>query len=1060
MTRIGVSDRLGIRFLAFVLVSSLLLLPLPASGQTAPKRSLITQPIDESKLTILKGNTHPLARHEFDHGAAPLSLPMERMLLVLKRTPEQESALASLLDQQQDKSSPNYHNWLTPQQFGQQFGPSDSDIETVTTWLQSHGFQVAKLSNGRVVIEFSGTAEQVQESFHTSIHKYSVDGKEHWANSTDPQIPAALAPVVTGIASLHNFVKKPHVVISDRHGTGKVRPGSSPQIDLNGGVHAVGPSDYAIIYNFGPLYGAGISGAGLNIAVVGRSNLNVSDVQNFRSLFGLSANFGPQNIILNGPDPGNLGEGEEVEAVLDVSWSGTVGRDANILFVVSESTETTDGVDLSEVFIIDNNIAGVMTESFGSCEQDATAAFVSAAVSLAQQAAAQGITFIASSGDSGAVCTHTATETIATQLPASLPFVTAVGGTMFNENGNDSAFWSATNSPASLESALQYIPEGVWNESARAGGPAASSGGTSTLFSQPVWQTGVQGIPNDGQRHVPDVSLNSAAFHDPAALCVRDLQLAIGVPSCVPDAQGQFGVLFVGGTSAAAPSFAGIMVLVDQSQGNTRQGEAGYVLYKLAAAEQASPTFAQCNASALPSGPSSTNCVFNDVTVGNNVIAGEVGSTTDFQAGTGYDLATGLGSVNAGNLINAWGSVRPTGSATAVSSVTTFPITHSQSATFTISVSPQAGNAVPAGNVSLIAHTGSFGTQTVADFPLTNGSVTAMTSNLPGGQYTVTAHYEGDGTLAPSDSQTSVQVNVRPETSSTQIQLVLVDPNTGQITNNVTSTPYGSNDALRVDVSASLSGACPRSPLSTDCPTGNVTITSNTTPLDGGTFLLNSLGYVEDQVVSASLSPGNYHLSASYVGDSSFAPSGPALDTITITQATTTTSVSTIPTSITSGGTITLTALVVTQSFGTPPSGTVTFFNGGAQLGNPVPITGGFSNTPPGFAIAGASLTTTLSNLPSPRSTWRRKLVFQFHPLSLVLYVSVLWLFLRYVISRNPRVRVYATLTLVLLFLGGIAACGGGGGGGNHHTDTITAKFSGDINYSSSTSAGVGVMVQ
>jgi hypothetical protein len=1054
-----VAQRIEKRISGFLLFFSLFLLPMLTFGQTVPKRSLITQSIDEANLTLLKGNTYPLARAEFDRGVAPLSLPMERMLLVLKRSPEQEAALGMLLDEQQDKSSPNFHKWLTPEQFGQQFGPSDEDIQTVTGWLQSHGFQVAKVAKGRTVIEFSGTAERVQEAFRTTIHKYVVDGAEHWANASDPQIPTALTPVVSGVASLHNFVKKPHVIISDQHGTGRFRPGSTPQIDLNGGVHAVGPADYATIYNINPLYTAGITGASANIAVVGRSNINVSDVQNFRSLFGLSANFGAQSIILNGPDPGNLGGNEEVEAVLDVSWSGAVARDAIVIFVVSQSTETTDGVDLSEIFIIDNNLAGVMTESFGSCEQDATATFANAEEALAQQAAAQGITFMASSGDSGAVCSHTSTETIGTAIPASLPFVTAVGGTMFNENGNNSAYWNTTNSAGTLESALHYIPEDVWNEISP--GPLASGGGASTLFSQPVWQTGVQGVPNDGRRHVPDVSLNSAVFHDPAALCVQDTQQLIGVPSCVPDAQGGFGVLFVGGTSAASPSFAGIMALVNQKT-QSRQGEAGYVLYQLAAAEQNNPTFAQCNASALPSGPSSTNCVFNDVTVGNNVITGEVGSTTDFQAGTGYDLATGLGSVNAANLIQAWGGIRTTGTATTLGSTTTFPITHTQSATFTISVSPQSGNGVPTGNVSLIAHTGPLGTETVTSSTLSNGSATAITGTLPGGQYSVTAHYEGDGTFAPSDSQISVPVNVKPEASSTQIQLVLVNPITGQITNNVTSTPYGSNDALRVDVSAALSGACPRSPFSLDCPTGSISITSNGQPLDGGTFVLNSLGYVEDLAVSTSLSPGTYQLSSSYSGDSSFGPSGPATDSIKITQATTITIVTPNATLIAPGGFVTLVAAVASQSFGNPPTGTVTFFNGGTQLGSPVTVSGGFSTIIPGFAIATASLTTSLSNVPAPISTSRPKLIFQQLAPPLVAFIAVLCVFIRFAVRRNSRGYVYAALALVLLFLGGIAACGGGGGGGggNQHTDTITAKFSGDTNYSSSTSAGVAITIQ
>src|SRR5271169_5034017 len=178
------------------------------SAQPAAVRApLITQSVDESQLTTLKGNTHPMARPVFDLGTAPASLPMERMLLVLKRSPEQEAALRKLLDDQQDKGSPNYHKWLTPELFGKQFGPTDSDMQTITAWLQSHGFQVGS-TKGRAVLEFSGSAGQVREAFHTTIHKYIVKGEQHWANASDPSIPRALIPAVAGIDSLHDFRKK------------------------------------------------------------------------------------------------------------------------------------------------------------------------------------------------------------------------------------------------------------------------------------------------------------------------------------------------------------------------------------------------------------------------------------------------------------------------------------------------------------------------------------------------------------------------------------------------------------------------------------------------------------------------------------------------------------------------------------------------------------------------------------------------------------------------------------------------------------------------------------
>src|SRR2546422_6041554 len=247
----------------------LLILAALVSAQESNVRPLIVQAVDASQLTTLKGNTHPLARAQFDRGAAPPDLPMQRMLVVLKRSDEQESALRKLLDDQQDKASPNYRKWVTPEQFGRQFGPADQDIQAVTSWLQTHGFQIGQVTKGRTVIEFSGTAAQVQEALHTSIHKFVVDGEEHWANASDPQIPAALAPVVAGVNTLHNFYKKPMIRVSGAWPSIATAHGVRPQYNRSDRTHALSPADYATIYNINPLYKAGINGAGVTIGVIG-----------------------------------------------------------------------------------------------------------------------------------------------------------------------------------------------------------------------------------------------------------------------------------------------------------------------------------------------------------------------------------------------------------------------------------------------------------------------------------------------------------------------------------------------------------------------------------------------------------------------------------------------------------------------------------------------------------------------------------------------------------------------------------------------------------------------
>ncbi|MGH9434201.1 MAG: S53 family peptidase, partial [Terriglobia bacterium] len=468
-----------------------------AQATRVPAR--VTQPVDAQKLVTLPGNTHPLARPEYDHGAAPDSLPLDHMLLVLERGPEQEAALRKLLDEQQVKSSPSHHQWLTPQQFGQQFGPADSDIQAVSDWLTSQGFQIDRVATGRVLIEFSGTAGLVRQAFHTEIHKYVVNGKPHWANASDPQIPAALAPVVAGVASLNNFPRRPlHRTMgtfSRSKATGEVRPlftyTSSGQT-----FHALGPGDFATIYNVQPLWQAGTDGAGQTIAIVGQSDINIQDVRGFRKLFGLPAN-DPQ-FIVNGPDPGIV-SGDESESDLDVEWAGAVARNATIDLVISESTETTAGIDLSALYIVDNNIAPVLSESYGGCEAFLGVAGNALYNALWEQAAAQGITVLIAAGDNGSAgCDggpgqNAAQNGLAVSGFASTPFDVAVGGTDFDDASTSSQYWSGKNSPLSQTSALSDIPEITCNDSCAQSGLkgctsvatngqdlAAGSGGPST----------------------------------------------------------------------------------------------------------------------------------------------------------------------------------------------------------------------------------------------------------------------------------------------------------------------------------------------------------------------------------------------------------------------------------------------------------------------------------------------------------------------------------------------------------------------------------------------------
>ena len=908
----------------FVCITLFVLSAISVAQQPAapslPVQPRITQVPDETQLTTLRGNTHPLARAAFDRGAAPASMPLERMLLVLKRSPGQESELTRLLDEQQDKGSPIYHKWLTPEEFGKRFGPADADIQSVTTWLQTHGFQVNNVSKGRAVIEFSGTADMVQTAFHTQIHQYVVGGAAHWANATDPQIPAAFTPVVGGVWSMHNFRKKPTLRMSQEHFPLTYPAGSSkPVATAPGGFHFLSPGDFSLIYGINPVYQAGINGNGASIAVIGRSNFNYVDVYDFHSIFGLP---GPNlTFALNGPDPGNLGGGEEAEAVLDATWSSSIAPSALTVFVLSSSTDTTDGVDLSALYAVDNNLADVMTESFGICEAFVSNAEKTGFSALAEQAAAQGITYIVSSGDTGSAgCDNlgetTATGPISVNALASTPFNVAVGGTIFNESGHPSTYWSAsTTAPVT---ALKYIPENVWNESCTSAtcgnnaNIAAGGGGPSSFFPKPNWQTGSNlHIPNDGFRDIPDVSL-TAALHDPYLLCLAG--------SC-----SQQGFLIgIGGTSASAPSFAGIMALVNQKlaqvnqSGSGRVGNANYALYRLANAQ----TLSQCNASSTTTSPAST-CVFNDVTVGNNAVPGEP-TNTKFTAAVGYDLATGLGSVKVNNLLNAWAAINYNSTTTALT-LTPSPttITHGAAVQANITVSPASGSVKPTGDVTLLASGTTGEPKGIGVFHLSNGSVAATTNALPGGSvYNVTAHYAGDGTFAPSDSDPA-QVTVNPEPSTTTIKVLTADSQGFPIP--FTSGPYGSFVYLRADV-AGNSGF--------GTPTGLVWFTDNGVILDGGTqHFLNSQGNTATPNGYPYLVPGSHSIAASYNGDASFnsSTSGPA--NITITKAVTSISVKSASATIASGSAVNLTATVDTTSEGASPAGIVAFFNGGTQLG-------------------------------------------------------------------------------------------------------------------------------
>ena len=980
------------------------LAPLPTlalAQQRAPAR--IKQPIDESRLAVLKGNTYPLAQTSFDRGSVPSNLPVNRMLLLLRRTAEQETALESLLEQQQDKSSPNFHKWLTPQQFGQQFGPAEQDIQTITTWLRSQGFAVDRVSNGRVTIEFSGNAQQVQDAFHTEIHEYDVNGKIHYANASDPEIPTALAPVVSGIVSLHNFGRKPLYRIAGivppgrgipRHRSAGALTSGEPLFTAGGGCglngtacYAVGPLDFGTIYNVLPLWNATppVDGTGQTIAIVGQSDIYPQDVGNFRSDFGLPA---PKlNIIYDGTNPGKLAtSGDETESDLDVEWSGAIATGATVDFVVSGTTNSTEGVDLSAEYVVDNNLAPIMSESYGACELDLGTAGNQFYNDLWQQAAAEGITVFVAAGDSGAaVCDQgssgPATDGVSVNGIASTPYDVAVGGTDFNDLSNPATYWNSTNNSTTQESAKGYIPEMTWNDtctnseffqftgSTNAEGdcndagssywpaflaPVGGSGGASNCtapagtsvstcaggYAKPVWQTGT-GVPNDGKRDLPDITMFAgdglnANFY---VLCETDIYggCAGNVYSLVP----------VGGTSVPTPALAGVMALVDQKT-QSRQGNANYVLYPFAAQPGAS-----CNSS----GTIVSSCVFYDVTTGTNAMPCMIGSAdcatnvsgdqngllSGYNTTPGYDLATGLGSINAANLVNNWTNVtfQQTVTSLTLNGGSSVNVAHGDPVNFSVSVQPKSGTNTPNGSISLLTSAG----PNAGTFALTNGSISSATDVLPGGSYTVTAHYAGDGTFGASDSSPGIPVTVSTEPSITTVQAFTLNAS-----GNAAPFSTGRYGASVIYLRASVAGQSGQG-VATGTVSFSETLNGVPASFSGNPFSLNSEAYTMAPLPGGyylSFTPGTYSFSGMYSGDASFNPSTSQPITFTVTKAETSASVTfggcnagDSPCTINSGQGIMILASVLNGSLvsgSNLPTGTMTFSDNGAQLGTPVAV--------------------------------------------------------------------------------------------------------------------------
>jgi len=921
----------------------------------------ITQAIDDSVVVRIPNSTHPLATPVNDRGRVDAAQPMNRILLLLKPGDDQQSALMKLIDSLHDPESANHQRWLTPEQYAAEFGPAPSDLDQIASWLKQHNFTVNSVARGGQWIEFSGTAAQVETAFHTEIHTYLVHGEPHIANAMDISLPQALAPVVQAVLSLHDFRGVPmHAKmfhVRRDPASGRLAPVGNPLFTPPGGAggHFLAPGDWARIYNTEPLLQQKITGSGISIAIVGSdTDLQLSDIRTFRQIFQLPAK-DPISII-NGVDPGVAPySDQEVEADLDVEWSGAIAPDATIKFVTAASTASTFGAFLSISDIVDNRLAPIMSVSYGVCEAflgTGGNAFLNAAY---QQATAEGISVFVASGDDGAAgCDPQVSLSPAINGPnvsgfASTPYNAAVGGTMFAENGLDGDYWNANNRP-DFSSAIGYIPEAVWNEScdptvdpSQRGGTysyflSAGSGGPSNCtdstvlqdgsiacqgaYAKPSWQAGT-GVPNDGARDLPDLAFNSGAGHDGYITCVEG-----SCQTTTSDGQTTLDTAtVVGGTSAASPSMAGLLALVEQST-QAYQGLINYNLYKLAAADHLSV----CNSSHLTDPATPSSCTFDDVTAGNNSVPGQAG----YNAARGYDMSTGLGSINAQNLAARWTSALKLPTATGLSTTTSSKqtIQHGQPLPMSVVVAPFSGTGVPSGDFDLM--TGKYGS--FFGGTLLKGRFSGGVTGLPGGDYQMKAQYSGDAMFASSQSA-AVAVKIAPEDSMLNVQPYygnlggFIVPLTGPML-------YGSPFGLQINVQGN-SGVGSAS--------GTVAI-----QMDGkialGTFPLNQGGNVFagfggpltglEGLSSTGLLVGNHTLTVSYSGDNSFKPSNATPVSVTVEKVSPQTGVRPFQEVYTANVPIDF-VLVVSPNGAELPTGFVQLFDcGTASCPRPVKIGG------------------------------------------------------------------------------------------------------------------------
>ncbi|GAA3752391.1 hypothetical protein GCM10022270_08870 [Terriglobus aquaticus] len=667
--------------------------------------------------------------------------------LVLAPSAAQSAALDQLLADQQNPAAPRYHQWLTPAQFGAQFGVSDADLQVLQNWLTNQGFQITEVAPSRNRITFSGSAATVEAAFHTELDTFRRGDQQFFENGTAPQIPSALQNVVSAITGLSSYRLRPalHRVVSANSGS---LAGQRPNNTSATGSHYVTPWDFRQIYNANGLFNSGYTGNGIKIAVLGQSAVDLNQLTYFQQLTGQTPK-APTVVLVPNTGVSTAYQGDETESEADLEYASGVAPGASVTFVYAGSATNAD-VTTALNYAITNNLAPILTYSYGGCETENSLAALVGQEAAFRQANAQGQTILVSAGDTGAagcedVGVTTAYDGLQVSYPASSPYVTAVGGTQFNDTTNGSTYWSGSNN-GQYGSAIGYIPESVWNENS-SDPLSAGGGGASRVFGKPNWQV-ANGVPSDGARDIPDVSF-TASEHDAYLICTSDSSFVSGssTGACTSTA---FGIGRVGGTSLPTPAFAGALAMILSANNNTTgMGNLNPLLYSLFG---------------------TTPSVFHDITSGNNNdpcatgTLGCVNGTLGYSAAAGYDLASGLGSLDLGAFS---GNFNTTLAVTGRTPTLALTVTTANTTSITVAVraSSNTSTTVPTGSVTVSLDGGSPQTVALGSIPVggatgTPGLATVtFTGTYATGTHTINATYAGDTNFSGATASTTLSVS-------------------------------------------------------------------------------------------------------------------------------------------------------------------------------------------------------------------------------------------------------------------------------------------------------------